>query len=42
MQISYMEAMFSLSKDKRDKIGTDMVFYASKEGKRFGPHGKIY
>ena len=42
MQISYMEAMFSLSKEKRDKIGTDMVFYASKEGKRFGPHGKIY
>tara|TARA_B100001996_G_scaffold49604_1_gene35547 strand:- start:5001 stop:6593 length:1593 start_codon:yes stop_codon:yes gene_type:complete len=42
MQISYMNAMFSLPKDKRDKVGTDMVFYASKEGKRFGPHGKIY
>ena len=42
MQISYMNAMFSLDKDKRNKVATDMVFYASKEGKRFGPHGKIY
>ena len=32
----------SLNKEKRNKVGTDMVFYASKEGKRFGPHGKIY
>ena len=42
MQVSYMLAMFSLNKEKRNKVGTDMVFYASKEGKRFGPHGKIY
>ncbi len=42
MQISWLHKLYSLDQLKRDKIGTDMFFYASKTGKRFGPHGKIY
>jgi len=42
MQISWLYSLYSLDKHQRDKIGTDMFFYASKTGKRFGPHGKIY
>ena len=42
MQISWLYELYSLPQHQRDKIGTDMFFYASKTGKRFGPHGKIY
>ena len=42
MQITFLHKLFSTTEDKRNKIATDMVFFAAKMGKRFGPHGKIY
>ncbi len=42
MQITWLDAFFSLSRKDRDKFVTDMVFIAQKMGLRYGPFAKIY
>ena len=42
MQITFMDELFKKDEATRNKIGTNLVFLASKIGKGFGPHGKIY
>lgn len=32
----------SLPKDEMDELGTDMVFFAMKVGRNYGPFAKIY
>lgn len=42
MQISFLHVIVNMQTKKRDEFMTDMVFLASKKGKRFGPFGKLY
>lgn len=42
MQLTFLNQILSLSKDKLDELMTDMVFIAAKQGSRFGPFGKLY
>jgi len=42
MQITWLEKFLSKDREERNKIGTDMVFLAAKQGSRYGPFGKIF
>ena len=41
-QITWLEQILSLPKEKLDSFATDMVFLAKKEGTRYGPFAKIF
>ena len=41
-QIRFLYALFKLDKSERDDFCTSLIFAAGKEGKRYGPYGKIY
>ena len=41
-QLSWLYAFLQLNKKDRDAFCTDLIFLASKEGKAYGPFGKIY
>jgi len=41
-QISWLSKILSLSDDDRDMFSADLVFMAKKEGRKYGPFGKIY
>jgi hypothetical protein len=42
MQLEFLNLIFSLNKNKRNNLLTDMVFLAMKKGQIFGPFGKLY
>ena len=42
MQISWLYAFYQLDQEKRNDFCTDLLFLAAKEGKRYGPFGKIF
>ena len=42
MQVVWLFNFLNLSKDKQNKLATDMVFLAEKAGRRYGPYGKLY
>lgn len=42
MQLDFLAAILSLSKKDLSKLITDVVYAAKKEGRAFGPFGKIY
>jgi hypothetical protein len=42
MQLDFLKAILSLSRKDLSKLITDVVFVAKKEGRAFGPFGKIY
>ena len=42
MQLDFLIAILSLGKEQLSKLVTDVVYVAKKEGKSFGPFGKIY
>lgn len=42
MQLEFLDLIFSLTKEKREKLLTDMVFLAMKKGEMFGPFAKLY
>ena len=42
MQISWLYAFYQLDQKKRNDFCTDLLFLAAKEGKRYGPFGKIF
>ena len=42
MQISWLYAFYHLDQEKRNDFCTDLLFLAAKEGKRYGPFGKIF
>lgn len=41
-QITWLEQILSLPKEKLDSFATDLVFIAKKEGTRYGPFAKIF
>ena len=41
-QITWLDQILSLPKDKLDSFATDLVFIAKKEGTRYGPFAKIF
>ena len=41
-QITWLDQILSLPKEKLDSFATDMVFIAKKEGTRYGPFAKIF
>ena len=41
-QIRFLYALFKLGPKERDDFCTSLIFAAGKEGKRYGPYGKIY
>ena len=41
-QIKWLSEYLSLSDEDRDQFGTDMVFLAKKEGRKYGAFAKIY
>ena len=41
-QIYWLYAFLSLKKEERNKFCTDLIFLAAKEGRQYGPFGKIY
>jgi hypothetical protein len=42
MQLDFLKAILSLNKTELSKLITDIVYVAKKEGRAFGPFGKIY
>lgn len=42
MQLDFLTAILSLDKQQLSKLITDIVYVAKKEGRAFGPFGKIY
>jgi len=42
MQLDFLIAVLSLDKQQLSKLVTDIVYVAKKEGRAFGPFGKIY
>ncbi len=41
-QIRFLYALFKLDESDRDDFCTSLIFTAGKEGKRYGPYGKIF
>lgn len=41
-QISWLHQVMSLSPKERNRFATDLVFLSKKEGKEYGPFGKVY
>ena len=41
-QISWLSKILSLNDNDRDEFSADLVFMAKKEGRSYGPFGKIY
>ena len=41
-QITWLNEILSLPKNKLNNFATDLVFIAKKEGTRYGPFAKIY
>lgn len=41
-QIHFLSELFSLKKEEREDLLTDMLFLGMKKGARFGPFGKLY
>ena len=41
-QLTFLDLFTSLPKDEMDELGTDMVFFAMKVGRNYGPFAKIY
>lgn len=42
MQLDFLSQLFSLKKENREDLLTDMIFLAMKKGAKFGPFGKLY
>jgi len=42
MQIDFLVAILSLNAQQLSKLVTDIVYIAKKEGRAFGPFGKVY
>jgi hypothetical protein len=42
MQLDFLSQLFSLKKEKREDLLTDMLFLGMKKGAKFGPFGKLY
>ena len=42
MQVVWLYNFLHLSRDKQNKLATDIVFLAEKSGRRYGPYGKLY
>ena len=42
MQLSFIHSVLALSKTERNKLFTQMLYLAKKEGPIFGPFGKLY
>ena len=42
MQIHFLSELFSLRKEEREDLLTDMLFLGMKKGAKFGPFGKLY
>ena len=41
-QITWLYQVMSLSQKERNRFATDLVFLSKKEGKEYGPFGKVY
>ena len=41
-QIRFLYSLFKLSEKDRSDFCTSLIFTAGKEGKRYGPYGKIF
>ena len=41
-QLRFLYALFKLKEKPRSDFCTSLIFAAGKEGKRYGPYGKIY
>ena len=42
MQLDLISELLSLSDKELSKLLTDIVFFAQKKGKKYGPFGKVY
>ena len=42
MQLDFLTAVLSLNAQDLSKLVTDVVYVAKKEGRAFGPFGKVY
>ena len=41
-QITWLYQVMSLSQKERNRFATDLVFLSKKEGREYGPFGKVY